>query len=512
MLGDSVTVGDFIEPHEAYPQVLEARLRAQGRRIDVMNAGLWGWSTRQERIAYDRLLRKYRLDHVVLAVCLNDIPELQNNLSRPSPLLAALHRRSALVRGIVNAPAREIQSVEKLFEQPDAESVRQGTARFFDEVRAVRREVEGDGARFGLLVFPFRFQVEPGAPAPRVQADIDAFCAAEGIRCLDLLPALVTMGPRAFVDYDHLSPAGAALVAETILRSDLLPGGFSDPDTLRERFPRGPVASWLQARRPPVGEGTLLALGQALKEREPKVRAAAAWALETIGAAAAGTVPALVDSLDDPSEVVRAAAARALGSIGAEARAAAPALFEALADPRQQVRWAAARALSRMELGAPDAVAPLAAALRSEDSYVRGFAAWSLGNIGPAAAAAVPALIEALDRREGYGPGGASAALAKMGPAASAAVPALERGLSDPDGERRWKAARTLGRIGPAARAAVPALVKALGDPHDFVRAHSARALGRIAPAEAADALRASARDREEIVRNEARDALARVP
>ena len=39
-------------PYEAYPQVLEARLRAEGRRIEVMNVGLWGWSTRQERIAY----------------------------------------------------------------------------------------------------------------------------------------------------------------------------------------------------------------------------------------------------------------------------------------------------------------------------------------------------------------------------------------------------------------------------------------------------------------------------
>jgi lysophospholipase L1-like esterase len=83
MLGDSVTLGDQIKPEEAYPQVLEARLREAGRPIEVMNVGLWGWSTRQERIAYARIVRDYRPDAVVLAVCLNDIPELQNNLSRP---------------------------------------------------------------------------------------------------------------------------------------------------------------------------------------------------------------------------------------------------------------------------------------------------------------------------------------------------------------------------------------------------------------------------------------------
>ena len=63
-----------------------------------MNVALWGWSTRQERIAWQRIARGYRPDAAVLAVCLNDIPELFNNLSRPPRWLAALHARSALVR------------------------------------------------------------------------------------------------------------------------------------------------------------------------------------------------------------------------------------------------------------------------------------------------------------------------------------------------------------------------------------------------------------------------------
>ncbi len=42
---------------KAVPQVLESRLRSQGRRIEVMNFALWGWSTRQERTAYTRPAR-----------------------------------------------------------------------------------------------------------------------------------------------------------------------------------------------------------------------------------------------------------------------------------------------------------------------------------------------------------------------------------------------------------------------------------------------------------------------
>ena len=210
MLGDSVTLGDQIKPEEAYPQVLEARLRAAGRPIEVMNVGLWGWSTRQERIAYARLVRPYRPDSVVLAVCLNDIPELQNNLTRPPEWLAGLFQRSALVRRVVNAQGREIQSVEQLFTQADAPRVREAMVRFYGEVRGLRDEVQADGAAFAVMVFPFRFQVQPGAPAPNVQRDILSFCATEHLRCLDLLPVLQPAGEGAFVGLRPPEPLGGA--------------------------------------------------------------------------------------------------------------------------------------------------------------------------------------------------------------------------------------------------------------------------------------------------------------
>jgi HEAT repeat protein/lysophospholipase L1-like esterase len=501
VLGDSVTLGAEVRPYEAYPQLLEARLRAEGRRIEVMNVALWGWSTRQERIAYARIARRYHPDQVLLAVCLNDIPELQNNLTRPPRWLAALHDRSALVRRIVNAPAREIDSVERLFEQGDAPRVRQAMSRFFEEVRTLRREAEADGARFGMLVFPFRFQVEPGAPSPSVQQEIAAFCRSESVSCLDLLPTLLRVGPRAFLDYDHLSPSGASLAADAILASGLLPGGYSDPDVLRARFgPRTPALADLLA---------------ALGNPDPGVRAAAAWA---IGSLVAGGEPAgagsallrLAEVLRDEQETARAAAARALGAVGAKATATAPLLLAVLEDPRADVRAAAALALSRMELAA-SAVPSLVKALGSGDGYVRGFAAWSLGNLGPEARDAVPALVEALGADDTANV--ASAALARIGPAAAQAVPALAADLRGTEAGRRWRAARTLGRIGPMAEAAVPDLRAALRDPNEAVRAHAARALGRIGAAArpaAADLQRATG-DSDPGVRAEARQALERL-
>jgi HEAT repeat protein/lysophospholipase L1-like esterase len=497
MLGDSVTLGDQIKADEAYPQVLEARLRAAGRPIEVMNVGLWGWSTRQERIAYARLVRPYRPDAVFLAVCLNDIPELQNNLARPPDWLAGLFRRSALVRRAVNAEGREIQSVEQLFTQADAPRVREAMARFFGEVRGLRDEVRADRSDFAILVFPFRFQVQPGAPSPSVQRDILSFCAAEKLRCLDLLPILRPTGEAAFVDYDHLSAPGARLVADTLLASGLLPDVRPYSEVLASELGTGPI---------PVARA-IAALG----DRSPEVRAAAAWTLGQRGRdLGPDDVATLVSALHDDGEAVRVEAARALGEVGRAGRAKVrPALFAALDDPREHVRWAAAEALFRLGLQAPGDVSPLARALGSSDAYVRGFAAFNLGEMGEAARDGVPALIQALSREDGYGRGGASSALAKMGPAAAQAVPALVEGLGSADPDRRWKAARVLGRIGPGAKAAVEALAGVLrSDLDERVRANAARALGRIDASASADALRRARADADEAVRREATEAL----
>ncbi len=489
VLGDSVTLGAEIRPYEAFPQVMEARLLGAGRRIEVMNVALWGWSTRQERIAWERIARRYRPDQVLLAVCLNDIPELQNNLTRPPAWLAGLHRRSALVRRVVDAGGREIESVERLFDSPEPPAVREALQRFLDEVRALRREVEKDGASFAMVVFPFRFQVEPGAPPPVVQERLADYCRTEK-RPLPGPPAHARAGGTStFVDYDHLSPSGASLVADTIVASGLLPEGHSDPETLRAR---------------PAGEP----LARSLTDGDAEVRAAAAWAMGREGEKA---VPLLAERLEkDASPRVRAAAARALGRIGEPARPAGPALFGALDDPSETVRYEAAQALTALG-PRPTDVPVLARVLAMPDPYVRGFAAWALGNLEGAAVEAVPALVAVIDKDDTATV--VSAALARIGPAAAQAVPALVKSLKDEDAGRRWRAARTLGRIGPGAAGAVSDLEAALRDPNEAVRLHAARALGRIGEAArpAAAALQRATGDSDPSVRQEARGALERL-
>ncbi len=535
-LGDSTTLGWGIRPQEAYPQVLEDLLESMGERVEVFNVALGGWSTRQERIAYERIARRYHPDVVLLGICLNDIPELQNNLTRPPALVAALHRRSALVRRLVRAHGREIADVEELFSKKDSPKVHEAFDRLFAEVRRLRDEVRTDGAGFALLVFPFRLQVVPGAPPPTAQQTIADFCKREVIPCLDLLPALREAGPDAFIDYDHFSRTGARLVAERILSSGLsvekdqpeagklstaaslsapVPAGASLPvllEALRRSDEGGQIAAahalgnlgpaareaapelikLLERGTPRVRAATARALGnmgpaaeiavqdliRRMEDAAPPVRAAAAWALGEVGPGAKASLLPLVNRLRDEDESVRLRAGESLGKVGPDTEEARQALVAIVEDVSAPGRAEAAAALGMLGPDAQPAVAALVKALDDPRGGVRGRVVMALGEIGPGARAAVPALLVAF--RDAGIRWRVADALAAIGPDAAGAVPDLTTALQDPSSNVRWRAAQALGAIGPGARRAVPALVEALGDPFENVRLGAVVALDKI--------------------------------
>ena len=477
-LGDSVTMGVTLAPQEAFPQVLGQMLDQAGRKIEVFNVALSGWSTRQERIAYERLVRRYRLDRVVVVVCLNDIDELQNSLTRPPRWLAALHARSALVRRLVNARGREIENTVQLFTQPDSPRVREAFHRFFDELRLLRDEVRASGAGFSVLVAPYRFQFEADAPPPSVQEKIAAFCREEGIAYLDALPILRSGGHSLFLDSNHLNARGTRLVAAALFDSVWLPRGPSHPEVLA--CCRAGCAD------------TPECLADALGDRDPAVREAAAWSSAQAHALSERALAHLAENArSDPDAGVRAAALRTLGLLGVGDRFK-QALTVALAAPEESVRWAAIRALQRTHLRVTEDMPLLVAALANDDPFVRSFAAETLAGWGPEANAAAPALAEAARRHDDAGLI-AMRALPRIDATANAALPAMIDSLSDSDARRREKAAIAIGRLGSSARAAVPQLAACLSDPTEGVRLECAHALEAAGPA-AAPALAGLAR------------------
>jgi len=503
-LGDSVTFGYGLRRDQAYPAVLQSRLDARGPGVEVLNVSLMAWSTRQERIAYERIARRYRPDLVLLGVCLNDPQELANNLARPPAVLARLHERSAFVRWIVDARGREIRNVQELFTAPEAPKVRASLEQFFGELGQLKAVVQADGAQLSVLVFPYAEQVGPHPPSPVVQEKIRAFCAREALPFLDVLPGLRPLGPAAFIpgDHLHLRAEACARVADQVVEAALVPPAWTSVTAVARALGADPLE---------LEPAQVKALRSLLAHRDPAVRSEAAWALGRLGPPARPAVPALLRGLAEAEESVRLEAAVALGRIGSsEARAG---LFAALADSRQGVRWRAAEALNAIGLDSAHDPPSLVTALGNRDLYVRAFAAWSLGQMGPAAReAAGPLAALALEADPGVR-GVAATALGHIGSAETKAVAALGLGLRDAAWEERWRAARALGLIGPGAVPAVPDLVAGLADPSDRVRREAARALGRIGPgAEAAlPALQAARRDPNDAVREAAAGAATRV-
>ncbi len=72
VLGDSVSYGSGVDDKDTFPRILEGLLRTQ-KKIEVINAGVRGYTTYNEaRYFRDRLL-EFSPDLVILQTCMNDI-------------------------------------------------------------------------------------------------------------------------------------------------------------------------------------------------------------------------------------------------------------------------------------------------------------------------------------------------------------------------------------------------------------------------------------------------------
>lgn len=243
VLGDSVTFGHGQPAAVRFTERLETLLTRGGARVEVLNAGIPGWSSYQQRAFYERHGQDLDPDLVLVGFVLNDITEVQRGLlelrlatgMRLARSLNALAERSAAVAALKRAfqhsvapQEREVRSVLELVLREDAPEVRHAMDATLGELARLDELCRQRGDRLGLVVFPFRFQiVDPRLDAP--QRRLRAFAEERGIPLLDTLPTLRAEGADAtLMDADHLTALGHRRVAEAIAawleRESLLPG------------------------------------------------------------------------------------------------------------------------------------------------------------------------------------------------------------------------------------------------------------------------------------------------
>lgn len=72
-IGDSVMWGTCVDQSESFLGRLQARLASPSRSVEVINAGVVGYSTLQEQLLLQRLLPEYSPDLVIVNFCENDL-------------------------------------------------------------------------------------------------------------------------------------------------------------------------------------------------------------------------------------------------------------------------------------------------------------------------------------------------------------------------------------------------------------------------------------------------------
>lgn len=235
LLGDSFAFGAGISDDEAvFPELIEKKWNARGRRVQIMNASLPGAGTWKELALYRRTERDFHAQFVLLVFFANDVETTHNSalsdrIAAPSlPLPAAWSEYSYLLH-FLNLRARILQErrgrrmsygqyVRKLYADPD-------TLGIHDEaMEYVARETAQNGARLIVAYLPL-ISPRGGDMFPEAAAHIRMECRRVKAPLIDLTPALTALPPEKvrISNHDaHLSVIAHRAVADALAR-DLVP-------------------------------------------------------------------------------------------------------------------------------------------------------------------------------------------------------------------------------------------------------------------------------------------------
>jgi lysophospholipase L1-like esterase len=254
VLGESCTFGYGVPNAETFSSGLEAILRQHGREVEVLNAGVIGYTVRQGLERYRAMGRSYRPDFVVAAFGeVNEhfdaggpsdarkieLPlETRSTWSDAVGFVRANVRIAHLLASLADGMSEERRierdlefrrlSYEHAQRQHMGEVDWKGQRRvpladFEAATLALANEVRDDAARFVALSLPRRQEAEEGAPVLLLYTrSLEALAARENLAIADAYRAFRDAGTQGVPESDlfrdawHLSTRGHALVASTL--------------------------------------------------------------------------------------------------------------------------------------------------------------------------------------------------------------------------------------------------------------------------------------------------------
>jgi lysophospholipase L1-like esterase len=256
VLGDSITLGDYLPFEQTFPAQLERRLAGRETSVVVINGGLPGASTSDELYHYLEIRDAVDPDLVLLAMYLNDA---QNNRQFYARSLSAPYASSRFLSWIVNRAEllrlrlwadetipdidpnwRERFRGNRHLEPGDMYNSRDG---FDFEIynahqdfglawnsqswkgleritRTLSLSVRQEGGEIAAFLFPVHIQVKGSVGDNRPQRSFSRMWRSLDVAFLDLLPPLRADWQRVhrelYFDHCHLTAHGNAVVADAL--------------------------------------------------------------------------------------------------------------------------------------------------------------------------------------------------------------------------------------------------------------------------------------------------------
>ncbi len=228
--GDSNTDG----PAEgSWPELLHRRLaeREEGVAVEVLNAGVAGYSSHQGLLRFRELAGRFEPDLVVVSFGWNDATPVSHRADHefdpPGPATVLATR--VLIRfdffrvllQLARRPTEPGAGPRSTLRVP-IDRYRGNLARFASEARA-------QGSEIVFLTRPYREPATPGhwpaewmSGVPRYNQALIAFGAAEGASVIDVHTRLAAGHPERFADASHWNAAGREAMAQ-LLDKELSP-------------------------------------------------------------------------------------------------------------------------------------------------------------------------------------------------------------------------------------------------------------------------------------------------
>jgi len=230
-LGDSYTFGAYVNDEQTWPSQLETRLREEvdSRPIDVINAGISGFTIVDELAFLQEHGLDLEPDAVIVAFVLNDLADMTRSKSSREVLKLSVEENAQDLLGPLKVHLRQTATYNALFllkaylrkttgaddtiQRLDIRHLirlpyDQTTLDLFDRYREhlaeMKRILDERSIPLVLMIFPYWEQISRNAP-DEAQRRLTAMAEELGITVVDLLPTYRRQDPtgRKFFHMPH---------------------------------------------------------------------------------------------------------------------------------------------------------------------------------------------------------------------------------------------------------------------------------------------------------------------